>query len=126
MTLRFVVLHHTRVLSPHFDLMFEWEADALLTTFRCPGWPLELGDVLEELPEHRRAYLDYEGPISNGRGQVSRVAAGTIKVDEVVADPPTLAIALRSDHGDVVEFTLVHAYGAGDERHTMWTVATIA
>lgn len=28
------------------------------------------------LPDHRLLYLDYEGPISNGRGSVTRMAAG--------------------------------------------------
>ncbi len=29
------------------------------------------------LPDHRLAYLDYEGPVSNNRGQVTRVDRGT-------------------------------------------------
>jgi hypothetical protein len=31
---------------------------------------------------HRKAYLEYEGPVSGGRGHVRRVAAGTCEVSE--------------------------------------------
>jgi hypothetical protein len=31
------------------------------------------------LPNHRLAYLDYEGPVSGGRGDVSRWDAGTFQ-----------------------------------------------
>ncbi|HZW10399.1 MAG TPA: hypothetical protein VFF69_10895 [Phycisphaerales bacterium] len=34
----------------------------------------------ERLAPHRRAYLTYEGPVSKGRGQVTRVAAGWAEV----------------------------------------------
>lgn len=30
----------------------------------------------ERLPEHRLAYLDYEGPVSSGRGSVRRLDTG--------------------------------------------------
>lgn len=33
---------------------------------------------LERLPDHRRLYLNYEGPISGDRGEVTPVAAGLI------------------------------------------------
>ena len=31
--------------------------------------------------DHRRAYLEYEGELSDGRGRVDRVAAGTCSVE---------------------------------------------
>jgi hypothetical protein len=34
---------------------------------------------LELLPSHRVAYLDYEGPISRSRGEVKRVAIGSVR-----------------------------------------------
>lgn len=33
--------------------------------------------VVEALPDHRLAYLEYEGEVSGGRGSVSRWDAGT-------------------------------------------------
>ena len=78
--LRFVVLHHTGLGEPHYDLMLEPEqgANALLS-WRIPAWPLQEGAPLTRLPSHRRAYLDYEGPVSGGRGHVQRVAAGSCR-----------------------------------------------
>jgi hypothetical protein len=74
--LRYVVLHHQGVADPHFDLMFEWRNDGPLTTLRYSHWPPIDPDRFERLPDHRRQYLDYEGPISGGRGFVRRVAFG--------------------------------------------------
>ena len=34
--------------------------------------------TLTRLPDHRRAYLSYQGPISGGRGQVIRVDRGQV------------------------------------------------
>lgn len=78
---RYVILHHTGVAEPHYDLMWELSPDGLLRTFRCPCWPAKAGDRLVSLPDHRRAYLDYEGPVSGGRGQVARVEHGRCRVE---------------------------------------------
>ena len=75
--LRYVVLRHEGVPEPHFDLMFETKPGGPLRTWRSAVWPLEDQTQLVELGEHRRAYLDYQGPISGGRGRVRRVAAGS-------------------------------------------------
>jgi len=74
---RYVVLHHTGIDQPHFDVMVETAPGGALSTWRAPSWPLKTGDILQELPPHRREYLDYEGPLSNNRGAVRRVAGGT-------------------------------------------------
>jgi hypothetical protein len=37
-----------------------------------------VGSLFLRLPMHRRLYLSYEGPISQGRGQVTRVGMGTL------------------------------------------------
>jgi hypothetical protein len=88
----------------HCDLMFEangalrtWAIDALpcslgVTAGRgataqrvasgcSSAWAgvriaTENGVPAERLPDHRLAYLDYEGPVSNDRGTVSRLDAG--------------------------------------------------
>lgn len=64
----------------HYDWMIEQEGNERLVCFRVtvrvdeltPGARFE-GD---RLADHRRAYLEYEGEISGGRGRVTRVAAG--------------------------------------------------
>jgi hypothetical protein len=80
MRLQFVILHHTGIDQPHFDVMVETSPASKLTTWRSPCWPIDRPTVLTQLGEHRRDYLDYEGPISNDRGQVKRVARGQCNV----------------------------------------------
>ena len=79
---RFVLLRHE--LPPasgrgsHFDLMLEREG--VLRTWACDSSPLDGTTAATPLPDHRLAYLEYEGPVSDGRGTVSRVESGTYKV----------------------------------------------
>jgi hypothetical protein len=77
--MRFVVLHHTKVERPHFDLMFETAPGSDLATWRSPVWPIVASTPVERLADHRRAYLDYQGPVSGGRGEVRRVLATTFR-----------------------------------------------
>lgn len=79
--LRYVVLHHTGVAEPHFDIMLEREAGSDLQTWRSAIWPIAGGQTLVPLPDHRRAYLDCEGEVSGGRGRVRRVSRGVYEVD---------------------------------------------
>ena len=89
---RFVVLRHEPGESGpralHWDLMLE-QRDGLRT------WALEsepqIGQAVmaTELPLHRKDYLDYEGPVSRGRGTVIQFDRGTYQViseadDEIV------------------------------------------
>lgn len=70
---RFVLLHHTGAPDgDHYDLMLE--RDGTLATWRVASPAL---DGARRIQDHRRAYLDYEGPLSEGRGEVRRIAAGT-------------------------------------------------
>ncbi len=79
-TTRFVLLRHEvppdAGRSSHWDLLLERD-DA------CWTWALEKlptdgsGSMpAKRLPDHRKHYLDYEGPVSEGRGIVSRARAG--------------------------------------------------
>ncbi|MDB5324422.1 MAG: hypothetical protein JWN40_6053 [Phycisphaerales bacterium] len=82
MSLRYVVLHHTGgVDAPHFDLMFETEPGSPLATWRSPEWPITARTAITRIADHRREYLEYEGPLSDNRGQVHRVAAGHFRFD---------------------------------------------
>ena len=83
--LRHVVLHHSGFGQPHFDLMFETSPDSLLATWRSDRWPIDKDAQLHPAGDHRRAYLDYEGPVSGDRGVVRRIAAGTHVVLEDAA-----------------------------------------
>lgn len=79
--LRSVVLLHTLADgSSHHDWLIERApADAPLLTFRTGSRPDGArGFEAERLPDHRRRYLDYEGPLDGGRGHVRRIAAGLV------------------------------------------------
>lgn len=82
----FTVLHHalpaTAQRSSHWDLLMEhpsldaekvlcFEALTPVSSWASPT-------KLNRLPNHRKMYLTYEGPISDGRGQVTQVATGTL------------------------------------------------
>ncbi len=80
---RFVVLHHETPPDAqrpsHFDLMIE--AGDALWTWALPDWPKPGAWLdVEPLPDHRLAYLEYEGPISGDRGRVTRHESGTCQV----------------------------------------------
>ena len=78
---RFVVLQHCDRDGVHFDLMIE--NGAKLATWKMPDPPERCGphgQACRRIGEHRRLYLDYEGPISDDRGEVRRHDAGTCRV----------------------------------------------
>ena len=93
--LRYVVLHHTGCDTPHYDLMLEQDADGPLTTWRLPHWPPLAGDGFEPIAPHRRAFLEYEGPLTRDRGRVARVAAG--RYERIDSTEPSQAIRLMPD-----------------------------
>jgi len=72
--LRFVLLEHHRD-GVHWDFMLE--AAATLRTWALDA-PIVVGvpQPARSLPDHRAAYLDYEGPISGDRGTVRRIDRG--------------------------------------------------
>jgi hypothetical protein len=78
MTGKFVILHHAGHGPEHWDFMLE-QGDAL-ATWQCPVNPavLSAGESITcpRLPDHRLAYLTYEGAVSRNRGEVRRVAQG--------------------------------------------------
>jgi hypothetical protein len=100
--LRYVVLYHTGLERPHFDLMVEMSPGLGLATWRVEHWPPGEGDGFEPLAEHRAEYLTYEGPISGNRGKVQQIAAGRcvviqqdecwIEIEFDLADPLRLKL----------------------------------
>jgi hypothetical protein len=73
---RFVVLKHDSPRGRHWDLMLETgPALATWALSEPPDAPVAI--TADALADHRLAYLDYEGPISGGRGSVTRWDRGT-------------------------------------------------
>lgn len=87
---RFVLLWHE--LPEHFDRRSHYdlmlESGKTLKTWEIFEFP-NVGTLLraKRLADHRIEYLNYQGPISGGRGYVSRMDAGTYVVRGT--QPPT-------------------------------------
>lgn len=80
---RFVILEHDWPML-HWDLLLE--AGPVLRAWRLGAEPNPSDSVpAEPNADHRLVYLDYEGPVSGGRGCVRRWDAGTF---EWLADGP--------------------------------------
>ena len=80
---RFVILHHTGCDQPHWDFLLE--QDASLATWQLYHDPLAEGKEEWELfriEDHRKFYLDHEGPIAGNRGEVRRVCGGLYELRE--------------------------------------------
>lgn len=85
---RFAILFHETppgyIRQNHYDLLFE-DGDTL-RTWAVAELPCDRPEQeAERLPDHRRLYLEYEGPIAGERGSVTRVDAG---IYAVVEDSP--------------------------------------
>ncbi len=88
---RFVVLEHEGPRGLHWDFMLE--ADAVLATWALPEPPNAPRSMLAEaLFDHRPAFLEYEGPISGGRGSVTRWDRGTYAVSRRTDDEWVVAL----------------------------------
>ena len=93
---RFVILRHQMppdsVRPSHWDLMLENEE--YLMTWALPAIP-ENGEELHALPlqDHRLCYLDYEGPLTENRGTVTRHDYGSYK--EISNGPEQYVIELQ-------------------------------
>lgn len=102
--LRSVVLLHTLPdQSSHLDWMFEYPRESeRLITFRCPtGTNLALAGKfqVERLADHRRAYLEYEGPVSGGRGEVRALVRFEIQPLEIADESIRLIVRSRAEAG---------------------------
>jgi hypothetical protein len=105
---RFVVLEHDWP-QRHWDFMLE--TNDMLRTWRLTAPPAPGTAVDAELSfDHRKHYLDYEGPLSEGRGSVLRWDAGVFTWEANTAD--LVAVVLKgSKLGGKVTITR----GAGDQ-----------
>jgi len=85
---RYVILSHDHP-TQHFDFMLEKEG--VLETWRLNLLPGNAPFIAEKIHDHRLIYLEYEGPISNGRGFVVRIDKGNY---EIIADTELFIIKL--------------------------------
>ena len=110
---RFVLLRHECPPSAkkpqyekpsHWDFMLEWEG--VLRTWELrelpATWALRLSETAKKstvgafpLPDHRLAYLDYEGPVSDGRGNVRCCDRGTYELLQETSE--VISVRLSGD-----------------------------
>ena len=97
---RYVILEHDHPFL-HWDFMLE--AGTGLRTWRL-ATPPEPGQVIAATPlgEHRRLYLDYEGPLSGDRGRVVRWDAGTFRWLTDTGDRIVVQLQEGRVHGTVL------------------------
>ena len=77
---RYVILQHETAGGVHFDLMLE--LGAAMRTWSLSQAPANGVEIhAKGLPDHRLAYLDYEGLVSGNRGSVARWDRGTYQIE---------------------------------------------
>jgi DNA polymerase Ligase (LigD) len=119
---RFVILHHETPAGysrpAHFDLMLEH--GSVLHTWALDALPA-VGETVaaELLPDHRLAYLDFQGEISGQRGSVTRVDAGEYEM----AEESTARIVLQI-HGEKLSGILTMMKPDGENQR--WRVSLSA
>ena len=88
---RFAILEHDHP-TLHWDFMLQ-NGDLLLT-WRLSAAPAPDSEVMAEKSfDHRPVYLDYEGPVSRGRGSVTRWDGGAFDWEERGPDNLTVRLA---------------------------------
>jgi hypothetical protein len=104
---QFVILKHDH---PYLHWDFLLEQDGVLESWRLLREPMMTEWLAAEpIPDHRLVYLDYEGPVSKGRGSVTRVISGRYSID---SDHNPGGVFRTESHGLVLVRTLtltVHA-----------------
>lgn len=134
-----ILLHALPDGSSHFDLLIETaphigdapanphDPDArTLAAFRTSTRPDDLAPAesitLLRLEDHRRLYLEYEGPIAHDRGQVQRVAKALLeRVNAAAANAVNLQLRWETSPRFAPNpgwFTLT---GSQDATHWTWT-----
>lgn len=89
---RFVVLEHDSPRGRHWDFMLQ--RGESLATWALSAPPDAAGPIAADaLPDHRLAYLDYEGPVSGGRGSVARWDCGQYGAEKEDAEGLTVSLA---------------------------------
>jgi hypothetical protein len=98
--MRYVILEHDHP-ERHWDFMVE--AGPVLRTWRLLAEPAP-GRAVPAEPsfDHRLIYLDYEGPISGGRGIVARWDEGTLTWEAEEEGRLTMRLVGRRFNGRAV------------------------
>ena len=89
---RFVILEHQGPRGLHWDLMLQ--AGEVLATWALAEPPAPGATIAAAaLADHRPFYLDYEGPLSGGRGMVTRWDHGSYEFE--ARGPDRIVVVFR-------------------------------
>ena len=118
---RFVILRHD--CPPGYERGLHWdfmlEMGDVLHTWALSEPPAEaITIVAEALPDHRLAYLDFEGPLSGDRGSVTRWDQGRYEL--VGQRDGELVVEL---FGERLEGRVTLTQAKGDAKSWKWRVA---
>ena len=113
---RFVILRHDNTAGTHWDFMLEF--GPVLRAWALQDEPTA-SETIEAvaLPDHRPAYLDYEGPVSGRRGRVERCDSGSFQTVEISDARITVDLAGRKLAGRA---TLTLLPDVSDEQSSRW------
>ena len=108
---RYVVLQHNHPFL-HWDFLLEQEEDCLAWRLLLPPSP---GGSCggQPLPDHRKHYLSYEGPVSGNRGSVTQFDAGCFA--RQVLEPDELRLTFDGSQRGMTEVV-----GQRDEQRGLW------
>ena len=98
MGMRFVILKHQGHGDLHYDLMLE--GGEKLITWNCSQNPITHPTTeYRRIADHRKAYLTYEGPVSQNRGTVERIDTG--RYDAIEINDSHWKVQLQGKHASV-------------------------
>ena len=89
-------------LPSHVDLFLSWDLDGQLIQYTVSIEELKKARAENRSPicqlgtPHRRKYLEYQGPLSSGRGRVRILRRGKCKIPEKMFDDPPVSVKLKS------------------------------
>lgn len=119
---RFAILSHDH---PHFHWDLFLEEGDVLRAFRLEQPPAPGGTFeAERINDHRLIYLEYEGPLSGGRGEVRQWDAGQFEWIVKGSERMVASLLGRNFHG-TLELTR-RVLDSSDSGQNLWTVCCSA
>lgn len=110
MTSQFVILHHRLADGEHWDLMLEHGESLATWQLLSPPGAGSFPIAARRIGHHRKAYLDYEGPISGDRGQVRRIDRGPVEISKLTVEECVFAAG-----GDLLRGSFILSRRQGEE-----------
>jgi len=116
---RFAIQRHTGHGPEHWDLMIEDGEVLAAWHLERPPTPHDQAPIpAERIPDHRKHYLTYEGPVGGGRGDVALHDSGTATTLDRTPDKWRFRLEGRHVNGTYV----LERSPGGPARPSRWTL----